>query len=472
MAEKGTFRNGPVTKVDPKPRACAEEERATKDQAVRQACDSIFVQANVVTVKELMDAQKGSEASKPAEVSSVPPRAVENSHKKILQPEGNVSNVGVDGSPDQVVGRKRPVADASEAKQPAQKRRKILNTRATPLPDTVTRNDARIKPGYTGMARPRSAAPTAKFGNSLNQQRESVSDSGDSGTRLLEVNGRRKRVVIEDSDDEEEAPAPKRHCPETAGAPGGRSCSKSPEDAVHKPSIVLEKKADPCKRKRDDDKDEFEHQADNDRLRARKSQRSDSGSDKENKRSPASSTSSQTSIKAPQRPPKTISAKKVPAKGSFAELMARAEKVKAENAEQVQQIGMIRHRPTGRPVFSTRSIYAGRPEAVPNESITTSKRPLTDAQFEALRSAAEMAQKKLDDALDLAVDPKTRKYVFKNLIGKSRGEKAKITKNREKWHGIIEDFREARNARQKALAATEAKAQISDNEKKEPRLTQ
>ncbi|OCT46759.1 hypothetical protein CLCR_01878 [Cladophialophora carrionii] len=464
----GTLSNDRVTKIAPKPAARGEEERPALEEAERQARESIFVQANVVTVNELMDARKGSEASKPAKVPSLPPRAVENTDKEILQPEGIVSNVGVDRSPDQVVGCKRPLADGSEEKPTSQKRRKVLNTRQTSAPDALTQNHARTKPAYTGTARPRSAAPATKVNDGPEQRREGVSDdSDDSGTRPFEFDGRQNRVVVEKSDNEDWAPAPKRHCPETAGTPVSRACSKSPEDAVHKQGIFLEPKTNPCKRKQDDGKDEFEHKPDSDRSRARKLQRTDSASDKENKRSTASSTRSQPNVKSPKRPAGSTSALKGLAKGSFADLMARAERAQSENAKQSQQIGMIRHRPTARRVLSTRSTNVGKRVAIPNESSTTRNATLTDAQFEALRSAAETAQKKLDDALDLAIDPRTRKHVLKNLIGKTHEEKVRISKDRAKWHGIIHDFKEASKARKKAVAAVEAKAQFS-NDQKEP----
>ncbi|ETI29021.1 hypothetical protein G647_01474 [Cladophialophora carrionii CBS 160.54] len=424
LKEIGTLSNDHVTKIAPKPAARGGEERPAVEEAERQARESIFVQANVVTVKEFIDARKGSEASKPAKVQSLPPHAAENTEKEILQPEG------------------------------------------TSAPDALTQNHARTKPAYAGTARPRSAAPAAKVNDGPEQRRESASDdSDDSGTRPFEFDGRQKHVVVEKSDNEDGAPAPKRHCPETAGAPVSRACSKSPEDAIHEQGIVLGPKANPCKRKRDDGKDEFEHQPDNDRSRAHKLQRTDSGSDKENKRSTASSTRGQPAVKSPKRPAESTSAEKGLAKGSFADLMALAEKAQAENAKHSQQIGMIRHRPTARRVLSTRSTNVGKRVAIRNESSTTRNATLTDAQFEALRSAAETAQMKLDDALDLAIDPRPRKHVLKNLIGKTCEEKVRISKDRGKWHGIIHDFKEARKARKNAVAAVEAKAQISNDEK-------
>jgi hypothetical protein len=223
--------------------------------------------------------------------------------------------------------------------------------------------------------------------------------------------------------------------------------------------------------KQDDDKDDFKSQPDNDRSRIRKVRRTDSGSDKENACSQASSTSSEPSTKVPKRPASTASANKVPAKGSFSELIARVKKVNAEKAEQFQQIGMIKHRPTPVPVLSARSTNTGHQVSVPSESTTASKAPRTEAQYEALRLLAEDAEKRLEAGQDLARDPKTRKYVLKELIGKTRQEKARILKDRERWHGIIHEFKEAKKERQKAIAAAEAKAQKADDEKEEPQPT-
>jgi hypothetical protein len=93
----GTIPNNRVAKVAPKPTARAQEKRRAAEEAEQQARASVLVQANVITVKEFLDAQKGSQASVPAKAPSLPPHAAKNSGKKVLQ-RGRVSQ-GVDNLP-------------------------------------------------------------------------------------------------------------------------------------------------------------------------------------------------------------------------------------------------------------------------------------------------------------------------------------------------------------------------------------